>query len=399
MEYSWTLDIFTTWDEVDDPDFLDRWLGWYDKAPLSHVFYHPVILKTWTDCYRKYQRIEPLYCVARTDDVEIFLPLVLWHRNWKNAFLRVVIPAGYSDYDYHDPIVVGPSTESLMNSFWGLIREEVFDGGFAAYDKIDLTGMHISGSESGWDREESCPFIDIGEYDDFRHYFDSLGKSLRKDIRRKRRMLGASGVLDFHVYGKQELENALKVFPAFLDVHTRKWPYAFKTPGFHEKLLSNGLPAGLVHFSEIRVDNDPISWEIGFRDGRKAYSYMPAYREEYAGYSPGKLHLASLIEDCFKSGVKIFDFMRGSEEYKGEWTDSEIFVYSFQQFADGLKSRVKLIADQTARGIKEQLGSLTFIVLSTGLLKKLWLLLRNQAVFYTDFYEIFMEVTGYSVVG
>lgn len=352
MNYSWKLKIYTAWDEVDDPAFLAQWQKWFNADQSANVFSHPVIIKTWTDCYRRFQDITPLYCVAESGNTVIFLPLVLWHRNWKNAKLWLIVPAGYSDYDYHDPVVAGISTTSLMDSFWDLIFNNVLGHEQYPADKIDITGIHFLGTQKSWIKEEACSFIDLKAFNNFEEYFTRLGKNLRKDIRRRTRMLEERGSLSIHVYNRNELEDALKVLGVFLEVHARKWPNAFKVPDFHKTLLLNGISAGFVHFSEMRLDDVPISWELGFRCRSNAYSYMPAYKEEYAKYSPGKVHLSSLIEDSFESGLQVFDFMRGSEEYKGEWADSKAFLYRYQHAKEGVQTRMKLFITNTIKEIK-----------------------------------------------
>jgi hypothetical protein len=399
MTYSWKLKIFSTWDEVDDPAFLAQWQQWIDSAADPHVFFHPLILKAWTDTYRLLWDITPLYCVAYTDDITVFLPLVVWRKNWNNAFVKVIVPAGYSDYDYHDPVVVGLSTMQVIRSFWNLIQSRIFDHGSIDYDQIDLLGIAFPGRLEFWKKEEVCPFIDLKKFDDFQQYFQQLGKNLRKDLRRSKRMLEEYGSLSFHVYAPNELQGALQVLPIFLETHTRKWPSAFKAPGFHKGLLLNGLPTGLVHFSEIRIDNVPISWELGFRYKHKAYSYMPAYQEEYAKYSPGKLQISYILEDCFKRGQQIFDYMRGAEEYKGEWTDSEVFIYRYLYNAKGFQSRVKILAYNALNELKKIPHYSPLYIPFAYISGRLFDYLIYLQVLLSDSYEIFMADQCLSILG
>jgi len=341
MENPWKVELYRSWDEVDSPGFAEQLRQWMEHAPDAHVFYHPVILKAWTDTMRKLQNVTPLYVVARYEEITFFLPLILWKRNWKNAFLRVIIPAGFSDFDYHDPGVSGPHTNVMMASFWTLFRQEVIDSGRIGYDKVDLNGIRSPGLQRLLEREEACPYIELNRYDNFEDYLASRSKSLRKDIRRKKRILEDAGELEYHVYGPHELENALPSFSLFLDTHSRQWPHAFKAPGLHEALLRNCLPKGLLHFSEIRIDGVPVSWEIGFRERQRAYSYMPAYLDEYAGMSPGKVHLSFLTEECFKSDRRIFDHLRGSETYKAGWADHIAEIYAYTKDASNLQARMR----------------------------------------------------------
>jgi len=187
----------------------------------------------------------------------------------------------------------------------------------------------------------------------------------------------------------------------FPETHSRQWPKAFRAPGLHDALLSKGLLEGVVHFSEIRIDGVPVSWELGFRDRHRAYSYMPAYLDDYAGLSPGKVHLSFLIEECFHRGLRIFDFMLGSQEYKDSWTDSSAYVHSCRMFSDSLFSRTRLFADQALNGLKKLLPSVPLVCqISPDALKKLLLLIRTQFLSYAESCcGVFVELPGIAVLG
>jgi len=211
-------------------------------------------------------------------------------------------------------------------------------------------------------------------------------------------MLDGLGELSYHVYGRDELEKALQVLPQFLDAHEKKWPNSFKMPGFHEALLTNGLPVGLVHFSEIRIDGNPVSWELGFRDSSKAYSYMPAYRNEYSSYSIGKVHLAWLIEDCFQNGLSTFDFMRGAEEYKNDWTDLQADTHRYREFAGGFQSRIKLFADGAIKQVKHLVRLSPIYVFFAEFFRNLSSFLKHEFCSSPELYDVFVEFLAYSVL-
>jgi len=354
MPNSWKINIYRTWDEVDDARFIERWRMWFDAAPDAHVFMHPILVKTWTDVYRSLQEISPLYCVAESGGVTIFMPLVVWRRNWKNAGIRCIVPAGYSDYDYHDPIVVGQADSQVMHSFWQSLMDRLRSGGLGAFDYADFTGIRSPGNQQGWYRTEICPFTDLGRFPDYATAFASLSKSLRKDVNKRRRQLEELGTLTFKVYGRDETAAALEDLPTFLEEHRQKWPNAYKAPGFHEALIRNALPAGLVHYSQLRLDGRPFSWELGLRSRTTAYSYMPVYLKSYSGFSPGKVHLVSLFEDCYQNGITVFDFMRGAEGYKAEWTHSEAGLYRYEAEGHSLQSRLRLKANSWLGDLKQK---------------------------------------------
>ena len=76
---------------------------------IAHVFFHPALCMAWLETYRPIRKLEPLFCIGDSNHNHFFLPLVLWRKNWKNAFQKVIVPVGYSDFDYHEPYCIGNS--------------------------------------------------------------------------------------------------------------------------------------------------------------------------------------------------------------------------------------------------------------------------------------------------
>ncbi|MCF8383430.1 MAG: GNAT family N-acetyltransferase [Chlorobium sp.] len=344
MTYSWKLNVYRSWDEVDDPSFIEQWNGWMHESTDVHVFNHPVMVKAWTDTYRRLWHIEPLYIVARAQGVSVMLPLILWRRNWKNAWIRVIVPAGYSDFDYHEPVIVAENTDGLISSFWSMLEDWILGEGFGGCDKVELTGMRYPGTNAWKPLPDVCPYVSLAGYQDYQDYLSTLKKSLRQDIGRQKRRLAQNGSLRYHAYSPSITDDALDSFRLFMDTHAEKWPGAYKAPGLHECVFRTGSEAGLVHFSELRLDNKPISWHFGFLYRDRFYYYMPSYLNALSNYSPSKVHLSFLVEECFERGVAIFDHLRGMENYKHGWAGESASLYGFDAFSPSLLSRFKLSA-------------------------------------------------------
>jgi CelD/BcsL family acetyltransferase involved in cellulose biosynthesis len=355
VKYSWNLQVVQTWAEVEEPSFVEQWRGLMNSAPEANVFFHPAILNAWTDATRSIYDIEPVYCIAEKDGVKIFLPLVLWKRNWKNAFVRMLVPAGYPDFDYHDPVVNGFATKEIMDSFWMLMRNVLAGDQSIVFDEAILCGMHISAGPNGRSaNEDVCPYNDLSRYPDFLSFFGSLKKSMRKDIERQLKRLSEVGRVRFKVFDQQEREQAVAAIPELLETHSRKWPQAFKQQGFHEGLVRGALLEGILHFSEILLDDKPISWHLGFMYKRRFYYYMPVFLNEFGCYSPGKIHLYFLMEEAYRQGVVVFDFLRGIEGYKKEWANAEDALYCYQFHVKSPASQTRLLARELLMEVKKR---------------------------------------------
>lgn len=357
MSLSWKLSIHKRWEEVDAPSFTEQWLKLMENPSQAHVFFHPALLSAWAGTCRSSRQIEPVYCIAEAEGVTFFLPLVLWNRNWKNAFVRMLVPAGYPDFDYHDPVVGGEASKEMVDSFWELIRVEVLENPEIRFDKALLCGMHYYAEKQGWRAEgEVCPYADLTRHADFPAFFGSLRKSFRKDIVRQQKRLSEAGSVRFRVFEPHESIKALAALPAFLDAHRHKWPNAFKPEGFHERIVLEALSEGILHFSEMQLNDKPISWHLGFSYNQRFYYYMPAFLEEYGVYSPGKIHLSFLLEDAYRKGIGIFDFLRGDEEYKKEWTNAESSLHGYAVQTERLAGRMRLCAVRALMEVKKRFG-------------------------------------------
>jgi len=328
MKFEWITD----WDVVWSDDFVEKWYVWMQASENAHVFFHPSMVKAWVDTYMPIRNISPLFCVVTRDDTTIFLPLVLWKKNWKNAFERAIVPVGYSDFDYHDPIVTG-GDEVLWENFWDDFFKEVKHRWGTSFDTIDTDGIRTKsiGDSSNWKEGEACPYIELTPFSSGEEFLKSLKKNLRQDTRRRVRRMEESGESKFEVFKPNEVEAALQTLPKLLEHHVLRWPNAYKAPGFHENLIKELLPTGLLHFSRISIDGKTISWRIGFMFRSTYYSYMPTFDDEYKKCSPGKVHLFYCIDDAIKRGIKIYDQLRGAELYKNEWTKTKDTVWIYKQ--------------------------------------------------------------------
>jgi CelD/BcsL family acetyltransferase involved in cellulose biosynthesis len=321
---AWRFDWITSWDHVWRADFVSPWHRWILESPTSHVFFHPALVRAWVDTYLPLRRMEPRVLVATQNGCTVFLPMVLWRKNWKNAFQRVLIPVGYSDYDYHDPIIVGRSDSEVWREFWDAFLQEVCKTWGKECDAVQLPGVHeaVARSDRFVDQGELCPRRDLGGFKDGEAFLASLRPSLRGDIRRQERRMLELGEITHIVFSADEVAEAVDSLGEFLKVHAARWPAAYKAPGFHHNLIRHGLPAGVVHFSLLKVGRDIVAWRLDFVDQRCFYAYMPAYRPEYMNLSPGSILQYYCIREAIQRRLKVFDHLRGEESYKAGWADS-----------------------------------------------------------------------------
>lgn len=316
-----------------------------DNIPESvrseHVFFHPSMIDAWMNTYSPIRNLTPIFIKAVHNGTEAYLPLVLWTKNWKNAFIRTIVPVGYSDYDYHDPIVVGEKPdEDDIGGFWSelvdFLRSKFT---FETFTFEGITDAMAIGP--GWKQGEICPQLDLKEINDEEDLMKFFKTSLRGDIRRQMRRLEEIGDLRFKEYDSWE-DIPAETFRLFMSQHSLRWPNAYKAPHFHENILREGLKTGVVHFSTLSVGDNEIAWHLGFSYRGRYYYYMPAGSQDFFKYSPTKIHLFYLMRRAVEQGYDVFDHLRGEENYKSGWSNGHIYVNTLSETTKGVRT---LVAD------------------------------------------------------
>jgi CelD/BcsL family acetyltransferase involved in cellulose biosynthesis len=146
---------------------------------------------------------------------------------------------------------------------------------------------------------------------DFHAYLSQLGKKERHEMRRKRRrfdeMLGFARLAPDGADG----------FDSFVAMHRT-------APGEKGEFMTGGMER---YFSALRDTGGrihalygegerPVAAAYGFEDADGYYLYNSAYDPVAAEASPGIVLLAMLIEAAIAGGKRVFDFLKGDEEYK-----------------------------------------------------------------------------------
>lgn len=195
----WNIKFVTDWDEIYSPSFQAQWLNLVENAVNSHVFFHPALGMAWINTYRPLRNIQPLFCIAENSSAVVFLPLVLWKQNWKNAFRKTIVPVGYSDFDYHDPLTNRSLTTGELASFYETLLSELKS--VTDFDAVDINGITAELKTAYWHEESDiAPFTCLADFSDPEDFLQSLKTSLRGDIRRQAGRINKLGNVTLHEY-------------------------------------------------------------------------------------------------------------------------------------------------------------------------------------------------------
>jgi CelD/BcsL family acetyltransferase involved in cellulose biosynthesis len=68
------------------------------------------------------------------------------------------------------------------------------------------------------------------------------------------------------------------------------------------------------------IDDVPVAASFDFRLHATQYTYQFGMDPRQRAFSPGKLLTLKMIEDAIGAGMRRYDFGRGLEEYKLQWS-------------------------------------------------------------------------------
>jgi CelD/BcsL family acetyltransferase involved in cellulose biosynthesis len=97
---------------------------------------------------------------------------------------------------------------------------------------------------------------------------------------------------------------------------------------FYMSLIPQIEKQGQLEFSYLKIDENLAAVHFGFKDERKVYYYIPVYNNEYKQTGAGGILLQHIL-DYYKDKKEEFDFLRGDEGYKFDFTDQVRMNYYF----------------------------------------------------------------------
>jgi len=173
-----------------------------------------------------------------------------------------------------------------------------------------------------------CPYINLpSTFDD---YLETLGKSFRSLIRRRKKdILIKNGCTIKVCEGFDEVNKGLNVSTK---LHVARWqtmnqPGNLTRPGFQEFLHEictdpqNGYQCKLYILGH---KENEVGALLAFHFGESALYYQAGWDPDssISRFSPGVVLMAYAIEDAISERLQYFEFLRGDETYKQKWTQT-----------------------------------------------------------------------------
>ncbi len=303
---------------VDVPIFLD---------------WHWII--TWLRFYNR--RLSPWVLVAREESGQIagIAPWMVVTQRWGPLRLRQVNFIGAGDiFPCHLTVLVDENQRAqISNDFLSYLNSHQ-----RQWDVVDLDSAASAcafrqniGAACGRvfeKRSFNCHFISLP--DSWQSYHKSLSKKLRRNLRYYHRRLQRenTGAIAFHrITAEAELKGAMD---GLIAMHHKRWHLkgqvsAFderRFEGFHREMSRVALERGWLRFFQLKVDDQVIAALYAFRYRDVFYVYQMGFDPSWGRYSPGRLLTAHVIQAAIKEGARVFDWLRGEQQFKRAWANN-----------------------------------------------------------------------------
>lgn len=132
----------------------------------------------------------------------------------------------------------------------------------------------------------------------------------------------------------------------FAEGHIAYWASRGQKSDFQRFPALNGFYRDMLAYSDTQVAEDApkllfsvlklkdveLSYHLGFWQGSRYLSHLTNYNSDFKTYSPGTIHMDSLVFDTLQRGGTAFEFGRGDEPYKKMWSKEKLPLWNLRLF-------------------------------------------------------------------
>lgn len=364
-----------------EEDFRRLQNEWNDLLGLTahpSVFLKHQWMHTWWLLYGTRRAASRLFILtARDAENRLAGVLPLYCERWgrQPLALRILRLLGTTDQapEYLDAIVQQRNSQHILAALLTALAARRHE-----YDALQLTDLShealLPAFLSGWSQTfggsyqsfscSICPYLKtVGDFDAF---IQSLSTKHRYNFRRETRRLIEQRHAVFEVVTAPEaVKNGLE---ALFALHHQSWAGKEEksqfdnehSHTFHRRLAAALAEEGAVRLYMLNCEGRAIAIFYSFCYNRQLFYYQAGLDPAFKNYSLGAVVIGKMIADCFAQNFREFDFLRGEEVYKFNWTQltHPTFVcevalttpaklyFRFRHFYRRLKKRIRSLQKQ-----------------------------------------------------
>ena len=301
---------------------LDELEELYEWSSVRNPYFSPEWIKCWWKKVKK--GTKPMVVIVRDEKKKLdgFWPFVerpgiLWSKGlW---------PMIYDEANYFEPIAMKEVVPFLIEGLKSKLKEFQFfwlplirDPFWKKYFQTELLSskfLYLARipRKTSIMESEPCDFHDF--------WLKKMGAKSRKSLRYDKKNLREKGDVEIQIASDEKEVRSL--LPASCLVEVNSWKseqvtglYSIRGKrAFFFDLLPMLAKKGRVRVSMIRVDDEPIAWEVDLLDKKFMGVHNLSYDQRWKKFSPGRQLMEKNLENAWNEG-RCIDFLPGNLNYK-----------------------------------------------------------------------------------
>jgi CelD/BcsL family acetyltransferase involved in cellulose biosynthesis len=160
---------------------------------------------------------------------------------------------------------------------------------------------------------------------DWEGFVASLGKNLRREVRRLERHLFETNRAVLHEV--KQLDELPRVMEILIELHQARHKMlgdagcfaSARFLAFYRSVVPELLRQGCLEFFWLELDGKPVAAEYQMVGDDVMYAYQSGVDPAALEHSPGKVIHLGILRHAIAGGYRAFDFLRGDEAYKAHF--------------------------------------------------------------------------------
>lgn len=342
----------------------EEWSALFDASPGASPFLAFEWLQPW---WRRFGARRPVWILEARDRSGALAGLLLLSARPGLAGVRrwQLLGNGVTGADGLDVLARARDAGPVREAIAGALAAEA-----ASWDVLDLEDLPCGTPTAGAlgralapkgvrlqvQRGFVCPgFAVRGSFE------EHLGRIRRRETygRRVRWLERQPG---FRIEVTDRPEDTPAAMEDFLRLHRLRWSaeggsYGIPpgpTESFHREVAPLLAARGWLRLYRLFVGHDAVAAVYGLEVGRRFFYYQSGYDPAWSARSPGTVLVGRTVADAYARGLTDYDFLRGTEPYKLDWSGDRRETCSVRLRAPSLRAGTAAAAEEVfhaARGL------------------------------------------------
>jgi len=317
------------------------WNNLLEKSRDNNPFLTWEYLFTYWKHFGKDKELKILCVKNERNEIIAIIPLRLSRYKPARLFTyNVIEPLAYRGADYNGVIITEKEAKCLKLVFDYLAGQKDWDFIYlyeiletsSAYKLLQLKNTIVP---FDFYRGSVCPYITIhGLLENILKTLDSkFRKNLRRCLKRLQEDYGTVELIDFKKF--KSIEDSMA---AFFNLHQKRWlsknrPGVFsteETKNFFLDIAKKFAEKGWLALYFLVIDDRPVATQLCYEYSQKMYYVLGGFDPDFYQYSVGNIITLKMLEKCVEKSFKEYDFLKGGEPYKFDWTNTFRSILGFR---------------------------------------------------------------------